>query len=134
MASSSGVEEAGGFVEDQGVGISEDESSQRQLLRLAWGELVANRANLGVETTRQLEDPPLCVDGVERSEEGSIVGSGAGEDQVVSDGSNEEVVLLGDESNVSSKCVEWKSRQREAAYRDRSLSGGINACKEAPDS
>ena len=115
VARSAWVEQRGGLVEDERVGIGEHQPRERELLGLARGERLASGADHRLEPFRQRLGPFEGVDGGERALELGRARLRAREAEVVRERPDEDVLLLRDESDLPAQRLERQVDQADTA-------------------
>ena len=113
------VEQRGRLVEHERVGVAQDEPRERQLLGLGGRDGIARRAEFGVESARAGAPPTRGRRPASRARFDLVVaGLGPRERQVVANRADEDVVLLGDERDVTTqdrRAASGRARPRRPA-------------------
>src|SRR5215217_5663560 len=126
VAGRPGVEQRGRLVQDQGVGVGQDETGQGDLLGLGGRQGVPAGPDDRVQPPGQGLDP---VEGVDRRQgvgQDGVTGAGAGQGQVVAQAAGEDVLLLGDEDDVAAQLIQGKVDQAGPADGDRPGAGRVD--------
>ena len=107
---SGGVEVRGRLVEDQEVGVGEEEAGDGDPLALPARDPRPGLADLGLEPLGQRVEPLAEADRGERRGDLGVAGAGAADRDVVAQGGREEVGVLGREADRGADVVAVAAR------------------------
>ena len=111
------IEQRGGLIEYERVRVGQDDPGQGQLLGLCRGERRPAGPHLGVQPPGQRPRPGRGVHCGQRPPQGRVVGVRAGQPQVLRQGADEDVVLLGEQHDMPAQLVQVEIDQRHPADR-----------------
>ena len=127
------VEQRRRLVEHEGVRVGQHEPRQRELLPLGLGERVPTGADDGVQTVGEGGGPPRGIHRGQRLVKLVVGCLRAGQPQVLGDGADEDVVLLGHEGHLAAQHRQLEVDQGNAATGDPAGARPVDAGEQPPE-